>query len=260
MERELFDYPPRLILEHSLTGYVFLDRGRIVDANARCIEMLGYPDATVIRGRSVSFLEHEGEAGSGTAAAPGALRMAVSRAAEEVAVRGSAILRHADGGQVHILFLCLTVDRNHDRAVLQLADNTDYQHLYNESEKVMLDLEEAKLAQEENAGRLNELLAELEAARAVELEREKLKGVLQMAVTAAHEMAQPLQAMAMEVSFLQTDVQEGSDEFEALESLDDAIRRMGAILDRIRGITRTQSTEYGGNTLMIDLEASGDGE
>jgi len=84
------------------------------------------------------------------------------------------------------------------------------------------------------------------------LQKEKLEGVLETAGAVCHEFNQPLQALSgyTELMAMKLDGHEAKAD---IEKLDAQIERMRDITGRLQGITRYETTDYAGNTRIIDI-------
>jgi len=137
-----------------------------------------------------------------------------------------------------------------------IQDRTDYYNALDEYKKTMLDLEDAKLVQEENANMLSDMIVQLELAEKVKLEKERMQGILQLAIAAAHELSQPLQALQNDIYFLLESTPEGREEQQALDAMNAAIADMEAIISKIRKIASYKTTEYTKGLTMLDIDKS----
>lgn len=84
-------------------------------------------------------------------------------------------------------------------------------------------------------------------------QQERLQGVLEMAVTAAHEMSQPLQVIVGNSSFLLKELVEGEEVKDAVSDIMFAARNLGDIVYKIQRISRYKTVIYVGESQMIDL-------
>jgi PAS domain S-box-containing protein len=84
------------------------------------------------------------------------------------------------------------------------------------------------------------------------MQKEKLESVLETAGAVCHELNQPLQALSGYTELLA--VKLGDHEAGAyIEKLLAQIERMRDITDNLQGITRYETTDYAGNTRIIDI-------
>jgi PAS domain S-box-containing protein len=84
------------------------------------------------------------------------------------------------------------------------------------------------------------------------IRKEKLEGVLETAGAVCHEFNQPLQALSGYTEMLALQLA-GREAHTFIEKLTTQIERMRDITDHLQGITRYETTEYAGNTKIIDL-------
>ena len=84
------------------------------------------------------------------------------------------------------------------------------------------------------------------------IRKEKLEGVLETAGAVCHEFNQPLQALSGYTEMMAMQLA-GHDAHAFIEKLTTQIERMRDITDHLQGITRYETTEYSGNTKIIDL-------
>ena len=110
---------------------------------------------------------------------------------------GFVALRCADGEPLICEYLRISESGKPDDAtrmhlIMFIDVNAYHQHI-EELEARMIDLEEAKLAQEDNSEILATMVNQLKVIRRQRIERERMKGVLELAGAACHEFGQPLQ-------------------------------------------------------------------
>lgn len=90
-------------------------------------------------------------------------------------------------------------------------------------------------------------------------EQNKLQGALEMARTVCHEMNQPLQVAASYCELLKLDVEKSTDNYQAIERIDENIFRIGELT---RKIMRLSSCSYksflGGREVLLDLDSEND--
>jgi PAS domain S-box-containing protein len=84
------------------------------------------------------------------------------------------------------------------------------------------------------------------------IRKEKLEGVLETAGAVCHEFNQPLQALSGYTELMAMQLA-GREAYGFIEKLTAQIERMRDITDNLQGITRYETTEYAGNTKIIDL-------
>jgi DNA-binding NtrC family response regulator len=92
------------------------------------------------------------------------------------------------------------------------------------------------------------------------VKKERIEAILQMAVTANHEMNTPLASALMKTTSLMKKTSMDDETFRGLEIIQGELENMQTILSRMASITEPIETEYWGETKMIDIrrsEASG---
>lgn len=85
-------------------------------------------------------------------------------------------------------------------------------------------------------------------------EREKLKGVLEMAGAVCHELNQPLQSVSGFSELLIMDMETEDPNYEMLNNIKGGIERIGRLTHKIMTITRYQSKPYVGKTRIVDID------
>jgi|GEM_PF-4426377 len=95
-------------------------------------------------------------------------------------------------------------------------------------------------------------ISDLVVAKSDKLEKEKLKGVLEMAGAVSHEINQPLQMMATNLELLDiyTRKQQTKDLIQAMEK---ALDRMTKITKRLSSVTKYETLAYTQSTNIIDI-------
>ncbi|MEW5772035.1 MAG: PAS domain-containing protein [Thermodesulfobacteriota bacterium] len=245
------------LFENEFVGIVVVRDGVVVASNACFARMLGLAEGGEVAGRRFSDLSAPGDCQD----------VAASLVDPEQVV---------DGPQGEIFLLredttympcrcsraaqCLAKGQEPPAVVLFVQDVSEYYRLAEDYNKSMLDLEEAKLVQEENANVLSDMLVQLEQAERAKLEKEKLQGVVELAVAAAHELSQPLQAMQNDLFYLRGVVPEGGEEAAALDALDGAMVALEKIVAKFRTVTAYRTTEYTKGVTMFDLDGSSSGK
>ncbi len=101
---------------------------------------------------------------------------------------------------------------------------------------------------------LSDLTEKNRAARD-RLQKEKLEGVLETAGAVCHELNQPLQALSGYVEIMAAR-QADAEARTYIEKIETQIERMRDITDKLQGVTRYETTEYVGNTRIIDIHRS----
>jgi len=98
-------------------------------------------------------------------------------------------------------------------------------------------------------------ITDRKAAEELRLEQNKLQGVLEMSVAAAHEFSQPLQSLTMDMGYLLERLKDfDEDTREALQSMSQAVGRLSDVIRKMQGITDYKSEVYSGDIRMIDLD------
>jgi PAS domain S-box-containing protein len=100
-------------------------------------------------------------------------------------------------------------------------------------------------------------LTEKNRAAQNRIQKEKLEGVLEIAGAVCHELNQPLQAISgySELMAMKLDGHEAQADIEKFTA---QIERMRDITDKLQGVTRYETMEYGGNTKIIDIDKASD--
>ncbi len=90
------------------------------------------------------------------------------------------------------------------------------------------------------------------------LQKEKLKGVLEMAGSVCHELNQPMQIISGYSEMIMMDVPEDSPVYDDIAIVKEQIELMGKITRKLMGITRYRTRKYMGKRDIIDIDlASG---
>jgi len=100
-------------------------------------------------------------------------------------------------------------------------------------------------------------LTEKNRAAQNRMQKEKLEGILEIAGAVCHELNQPLQAISgyTELMAMKLDGHEAQADIEKFTT---QIERMRNITDKLQGVTRYETKEYGGNTKIIDIDKASD--
>ena len=125
-------------------------------------------------------------------------------------------------------------DGRHRDYLFSLAPVPDHQEGFSGSVAVLSDLTDKNRAAQDR------------------IRKEKLEGVLETAGAVCHEFNQPLQALSGYTEMLAMQLA-GREAYGFIEKLTTQIERMRDITDNLQGITRYETTEYAGNTKIIDL-------
>lgn len=244
------------LFENDLLGVVVLRDGAVAVGNRCFAQMLGRQQAG-LQGMALADL-------AATPESRDVVRDLVDSGQCAAGRSGEFILSGSEAAPVACRFNCAQhcpgQGGEPSMHVLLVQDISEYYRLAEEYNKSMLDLEEAKLVQEENANTLSDMLVQLELAEQAKLEKEKLQGIVELAIAAAHELSQPLQAVQNDVYFLRSSLPAGGEEEQALDAIDGALADLEQTITKIRRITSYTSTEYAKNTRMFDLGGSSGGE
>jgi len=109
-----------------------------------------------------------------------------------------------------------------------------------------------------------ELLARIEVGFRIQkmqekaLQAERLQGVLEMAGAFAHEINQPLMAMAGLIDLLFMDLDKNHPGFNVADRLKKQINRLGKLTKKLNHITRYETVEYPDGIKLFDIEKSAD--
>lgn len=98
-------------------------------------------------------------------------------------------------------------------------------------------------------------LTEKNRAAQDRLQKEKLEGVLETAGAVCHEFNQPLQALSGYVEIMEVKLA-GREASSYIEKISAQLDRMRDITDKLQGVTRYETTQYAGNTRIIDIHQS----
>ncbi len=97
-------------------------------------------------------------------------------------------------------------------------------------------------------------ISERKRAEAERLEKERLKGVLEMAGAAAHELNQPIQIIMGLLWRLEKDLDNREKGIENLKKLKIEVERMAEIGNKISNISSYKVKDYVGDTKIVDLD------
>ena len=97
-------------------------------------------------------------------------------------------------------------------------------------------------------------ITEIKQAQDVLLKQERLKGVFEMAGSAAHELTQPMQSILGWGELLKNRVSENDPNFRILQSICQEIEKLGDLITKISNVTRYVTRKYPGNSNIIDLD------
>jgi len=99
-------------------------------------------------------------------------------------------------------------------------------------------------------------LTEKNRAAAVQMQKEKLEGVLETAGGVCHEFNQPLQALSGYLEILSAKLDPATDARTYLDKAAEQIDRMGGITAKLQGITHYETMQYADKTKIIDIDRS----
>ncbi len=85
-------------------------------------------------------------------------------------------------------------------------------------------------------------------------QKEKLRGVVEMAGAACHELNQPLQAISGYSELLMMEAEKGTTLYEMAEEIKRETDRLARITRKLNSITRYETTDYTDKTKIIDLD------
>jgi len=97
-------------------------------------------------------------------------------------------------------------------------------------------------------------ISERKRAEAERLEKERLKGVLEMAGAAAHELNQPIQIIMGLLWRLEKELGDKEKELENLKKLKVEVERMAEIGNKISNISSYEVKDYVGDTKIVDID------
>lgn len=90
--------------------------------------------------------------------------------------------------------------------------------------------------------------------------KEKLEGVLETTGAVCHEFNQPLQVLSGYSELLAATLDSEDTAAGFLQNMETQIERLKSITDKLGGITRYETTEYAGNTRIIDIHKASEKE
>lgn len=241
------------LFENDIAGFVVVQDGVVVCCNAFFARLLGRDHGGELQGLAFVDLAAPGEARE-------LARGLIATGQDQACQVGEIYLLGQDQACVPCRYSrvgqCFPQAQYANITVLMVQDVTDYYSLLDEYNKAVIDLEEAKLVQESNANMLSDMIVQLEVAEKEKLEKERMQGIVELAVATAHELSQPLQVVQNEAAFLLGDKPEDSEEYKALEAISSAVSDMANILGKIRKVTSYATKEYSAHSRMLDLDKS----
>jgi DNA-binding response OmpR family regulator len=95
---------------------------------------------------------------------------------------------------------------------------------------------------------------EIKKAKDILLKQERLKGALEMAGSAAHELSQPMQSILGWGELLKNRVSKNDPNFQILQSICQEIEKLGELTRKIGNVTCYVTRDYPGNINIIDLD------
>ena len=95
-------------------------------------------------------------------------------------------------------------------------------------------------------------ITDLIQAKGDKLEKEKLKGVLEMAAAVSHEINQPLQMIATNTELLELYTKKEQSK-KLIKAIENAVERMTKITRRLSSITKYKTMSYTNSTNIIDI-------
>lgn len=87
------------------------------------------------------------------------------------------------------------------------------------------------------------------------LEKEKLQGVIEMAGSVCHEMNQPIQVISGYSELLMMDIEDDNPFYKKIKGIQEQIKRMGEITNKLMGITKYQAKDYL-KSKIVDIDRS----
>jgi CheY-like chemotaxis protein len=96
-------------------------------------------------------------------------------------------------------------------------------------------------------------ITELKSAQEVLLEQERLKGVIEMAGAAAHELSQPMQVILGWGELLKRRLDKDAPDYRMMESICRQIEKLAELTTEIGKVTRYVKKEYPGTSGIIDI-------
>lgn len=97
-------------------------------------------------------------------------------------------------------------------------------------------------------------ITELKEAQKSLLEQERLKGVIEMAGTAAHQLSQPLQVILWKVETLLGRLRPGTTDYDDIAAISENIETLLGLIAKLNTITRYARMDYPGTTGIVDLD------
>jgi FixJ family two-component response regulator len=96
-------------------------------------------------------------------------------------------------------------------------------------------------------------ITELKRAQEILLEQERLKGVIEMAGAAAHELSQPMQVILGWGELLKKRLNKDAPDYRMMESICEQIEKLAQLTTEIGRVTRYVKKEYPGTSGIIDI-------
>lgn len=113
---------------------------------------------------------------------------------------------------------------------------------------------------------MDELLAKVRVGMRIEemkaqiASAEKLKGVIQMAGAAAHELSQPLTALMGLADYILMQMEPNNPHCERLQLIVNEVQRLGNITKKMGRIMKYETRDYFGNTKIVDIDKASQGD
>jgi len=210
------------------------DDVRIQKFNRAAAALLGDFDRVILdkRGGEVLHCLHSTETTDGCGHAEDCGRCVIRNSVYE-AVRGGSVYRQSTS--VDLIAGQVIVER--DLMVTALP----FRH--QDRDQVLLVLED---------------VTEAKRAEATRRDRERLRGVIQMAGKAAHDLNQPLQVLIGAAYSLQEIELADEAGREAVDDINQSVKRCSEVVRQIQRLIRDESSPPGGDSPIIDLDRSPD--
>jgi two-component system cell cycle response regulator len=98
--------------------------------------------------------------------------------------------------------------------------------------------------------------AKLLQAREQEVHAERWRTAVEMAGATAHKLNQPLTSIVCYADMMLKKLDDSDEDFRAVKSISEESERMAMILRKMSELTKLRTSEYVGNTTIIDLDRS----
>ncbi len=97
-------------------------------------------------------------------------------------------------------------------------------------------------------------ITERKKAEEVVKQKEKLKGVLEMAGAVCHELSQPAMIIAGYAEIFLMNIDKESPLFEKIDKIRDQVERIGELTQKLMNITKYETREYGKGKTIVDID------